>query len=225
MPEGTELVSAQEGSSQSLLARGQVHTHPLFWILPGTAACIPPVFAVCLLDGGCGKEEVDSTLRFVQDLPLNFPSPPNPRVTGRIFSFLEPPMRGLAMALLQRAREATWSAGAKVRGRNGLCSLWKRQARLARSLRALQPVTPAARTPFACGMQTCVKVNANQLCRAGFLQKEGFQYARLLSSAQARMLILFLHFMSLREGIHFLGYNMALWRKSCPNAFCSQMLS
>ena len=80
--------------------------------------------------------------------------------------------------------------------------------------------------PTSLQNQACVKVNANQLCPGRFLQKEAFQYARLVSSALSLNAdFIFLHFMSSREGIHFLGYNMALWRKSCPNTFCSQMLS
>lgn len=45
------------------------------------------------------------------------------------------------------------------------------------------PRWPAARMRRVPADQTCVKVNANQLCQARFLQKEGFQYASLVSSA------------------------------------------
>lgn len=98
LPKGTELVSGQQGFELRSPCPGLgAHTPPALWILPGTVAPIPSVFAVCLLDGGCGKEETDWTLLCVQDLLPNFSSPPNPRVTGRIFSSLEPPMLGLAI--------------------------------------------------------------------------------------------------------------------------------
>lgn len=55
------------------------------------------------------------------------------------------------------------------------------------------------------GTQACMKVNANQLLWAHFLQREGEGGLSLWAPDSVRMLILFLHFMSLKEGIHFFG--------------------
>ena len=72
------------------------------------------------------------------------------------------------------------------------------------------------------GTQACMKENVNQFC---FLQKEAFQYACLVSSAFSPKADFIFAFYELERGNSFPWYNMTLWRKSCPNTFCSQVLS
>lgn len=78
--------------------------------------------------------------------------------------------------------------------------------------------------PRASGTQTCVKVNVNQLPRAHILQREGCQSKRVLSSAVSENADFIFAFYELERGNSFPWYNMTLWKKSCPNTFCSQIL-
>lgn len=79
--------------------------------------------------------------------------------------------------------------------------------------------------PRASGTQACVKVNVNQLRRAHILQREGCPSARLLPSAVSENADFIFAFYELERGNSFPWYNRTLWRKSCPNTFCSQILS
>lgn len=113
----------------------------MLWTPPRHFSSIPPV---CLLGGGCGKEEADWPLWFVQNLPPSFPSPANHRATGKRLSSLEPPMLRLAMALLQGAREDARWAGAKGRGETVCVACERRQAETSEQLQS-----PAARHTLA----------------------------------------------------------------------------
>lgn len=116
-----------------------------------------------------------------------------------------------SFASSQRRCQVGWGRG---QGRDGV--LYERtQGRSASSCRALQPVacwhppsTGAVHASVAgcqeagrLGSQACMKVNANECaaCKAGFSVCK----PRFLAFTP-QMLIFFLHFMSLREGIHFL---------------------
>lgn len=116
-------------------------TPPAFWILPGTVAPIPSVFIVCLLGGGCGKEEVDWTSWFVQDLLPNLPSPPNPRVTGRIFCSLEPPHAGVSDGPFCKEPGKPHGELGPRTGERWFMFLMKEAGRLMSSCRVLQRAT------------------------------------------------------------------------------------
>lgn len=76
------------------------------------------------------------------------------------------------------------------------------------------------------GTQACVKVNAHQLLRACFLQREGRHSEHLIPSPPVCQNADFIFaFYELERRNSFPWYNMTLWRKSCPNTFRSQILS
>lgn len=111
-------------------------------------------------------------------------------------SSLETPMLRLAMTLRQAAREdARWAAQRRA-GERQFGLLMKGEREISEQLQSpAAPHTLASTggeaapdrldgcqdTPRS-GTQACVKVNANQLRRAHFLQREACQSARLVSS-------------------------------------------
>lgn len=147
-------------------------------------------------------------------------------------------MLRLAMTLWQAAREdARWAAQRAGERQFGL--LMKGGREISEQLQSpAAPHTLASTggeaapdrrgvcqdTPRS-GTQACVKVNANQLQRARILQREGCQSASLVSSTVSPNADFIFAFYELERGNSFPWYNMTLWRKSCPNTFCSQILS
>lgn len=89
------------------------------------------------------------------------------------------------------------------------------------------------RGPVVVGCQDTLCLQNPGLCegkrklapQVHFLQREECQSEHLVPSPVSQNADFIFAFYELERGNSFPWYNMTLWRKSCPNTFCSQILS
>jgi hypothetical protein len=150
-----------------------------------------------------------------------------PRATGRLPSNLVSPMLWLAprWAGVRVPREMIWALcedrgdlSEQLQSPAAHHTLASTQCR--GTLHCSGRAARVPHTPQSPGLREGKCKSALAAC---FPQKESFQYACLVLSAFTANAHFIFAFYEPERGNSFPWYIMILWRKSCPNTFCSQM--